>query len=68
MEILKPGNIGTADQECPECGCVFQYDVRRDVYYLFGEGKKPIDVAVRCPCCGKSFHVPAEKWPEGILI
>lgn len=42
MEILKPGRVNTADQECPKCGCVFRYIVCADTVFVRSYKGNPI--------------------------
>lgn len=70
MEIIKPGKAPLLEQECPECGCVFRYNLHTDVCYIYTQrkGTEPREAFVACPCCRKSFRVPRDKWPDGLLL
>ena len=81
MEILKPGKIATLDRECPECGCVFRYNVRDVLLVWSHEGEPTADgkpkrgddgnvemtTCVKCPCCGKMLTSAGGK-PTGRLL
>lgn len=81
MEILKPGKTATLDRECPECGCVFRYNVR-DVLLVWShkgeptadgkpkqgdDGNVELTTCVKCPCCGKTLP-SADGKPTGRLL
>lgn len=78
MEILKPGKTAIAAQECPECGCVFRYNVRTDTVFVRAYKGELTDgypkaatvemvTCVRCPCCGKMLP-SADGKPSGSLL
>ena len=82
MEILKHGKTATVDQECPECGCVFRYNVRTDVLLVWSHKGEPtadgnprrgadrnveMTKFVRCPCCNKMLP-SADGKPSGSLL
>lgn len=82
MEILKPGKIATFDRECPECGCMFRYNVRTDVLLVWShkgeptadgkpkqgdDGNVELTTCVKCPCCGKMLP-SADGKPTGALL
>lgn len=79
MEILKQGRTSTADQKCPECGCVFRYNVRTDVVLVRSYKGEPITdgfpkdatveltTCVRCPCCNKMLPT-ADGKPSGSFL
>ena len=56
IEIIKHGDIETMKNittRCPECGCIFKFNVDNDTYHerIFCEDR------VDCPDCGNAIKV-----------
>lgn len=54
MRIIKEGTIKKEiEMTCPECGCVFVIEKKKDVEFDFREG----ECWVHCPTCGNVLAV-----------
>lgn len=62
IKIIKDGKLEKFTKTCPDCGCVFEYelsDTIKEYNYQFAYSTYPILYPytryVRCPCCGRKI-------------